>query len=333
MKKILLLQTGGTIAMHFDSSGVQLQSNKWLNVLYKEIPELRQIADIELESVFFEDSSDVNQTHWKQLAELIFERRNSCDGIVVLHGTDTMAYTASALSFALQNLPIPVIFTGSQVPLSNIRSDARRNLVNSVELATHPIFEIAICFNDHLFRGSRSTKMSIGDFDAFSSPNFPALADIGIKIRFSDEIRTVNHAEAVCSPLFDDTVHVIKVFPNLNPEMLDCINLERTNAVIFEAFGIGNIPIKGRYNLLPFVEKCRDQKCHVIVNSQAPYDSVDLTQYSSGQELEKLGALSAGDMTMEATITKTMYLLSHKFEDSAFRTSFLKNLTGERSEI
>lgn len=319
--------------MHFDASGVQLQTDKWLNVLYKEIPELRQIADIEVENVFFEDSSDVNQTHWKKLAELIFEQRNRFDGIVVLHGTDTMAYTASALSFVLQNPSVPIIFTGSQVPMSNIRSDARRNLVNAVELATHPVFETAICFNDHLFRGNRSTKMSIGDFDAFASPNFPALAEIGIKIKFSDDVRTDQQKKPTCSPLFDDAIHVIKVFPNLNPEMLDCMDLKRTKAVIFEAFGIGNVPIKGRYNLLPFVEKCREHHCHVIVNSQAPYDSVDLAQYSSGQELKKLGALSAGDMTMEATITKTMYLLGHNFDEETFRNHFLKNIAGERTEI
>lgn len=316
--------------MQLDSGGARINTDKWLDVLYKEIPELRQIAEIEVESLFFEDSSDINQTHWKLLAEEIFKKRNNFDGIVVLHGTDTMAYTASALSFALQNLKIPAIFTGSQVPMSNIRSDARRNLVNAVELATYSFNEIAICFNDHLFRGNRSTKMSIGDFDAFSSPNFPPLAQIGININFSDNVRRDIKEEATCSPLFDDAVHVIKVFPNLNPEMLDCINLDRTKAVIFEAFGIGNIPIKGKYSLLPFVEKCRDSNCHVIITSQAPYDAVDLSQYSSGRELQKLGGLSAGEMTMEATIAKTMCLLGHKVDEASFREQFINNIAGER---
>ncbi len=319
--------------MHFDTSGVQLNPNKWLDVLYKEIPELRQIAEIEIENVFFEDSSDVNQIHWIQLAELIYERQQSCDGIVVLHGTDTMAYTASALSFALQHIQVPVIFTGSQVPMSNIRSDARRNLINAVELATHSIHEIAICFNDHLFRGNRSTKMSIGDFDAFASPNFPALAEIGIKIKLSDYIRKNLSGTTGCNPVYDDAVHVINVYPNLNPEMLEHINLKRTKAVIFEAFGIGNIPIKGRYSLLPFAEKCRTNGCHIIVNSQAPYDSVDLTQYASGRELKKIGGLSAGEMTMEATITKTMHLLGLKLNETDFRNQFMTNLAGERAEI
>lgn len=319
--------------MQPNSDGAQINTDKWLTTLYKEMPELRQIANIDVESLFYEDSSDVNQTHWKQLAEEIYNKRSNFDGIVVLHGTDTMAYTASALSFALQNLNIPVIFTGSQVPMSNIRSDARRNLVNAVEMATHPIKEIAICFNDYLFRGNRSTKMSIGDFDAFSSPNFQPLAQIGIKIDFSKYVRRDVAEETTCSPLFDDAVHVIKVFPNLNPEMLDCINLERTKAVIFEAFGIGNIPIKGKYNLLPFVEKCRDWNCHVVINSQAPYDAVDLSQYRSGRELQKLGGLSGGEMTMEATITKTMYLLGHKLDDAGFREQFMKNISGERTEI
>jgi L-asparaginase len=123
--------------------------------------------------VFFEDSSDINHHHWTGLCKAIEEHYDEYDGFVILHGTDTMAYTASALSFGLQSVSKPVILTGSQVPMSSIRSDARRNLVNAIELATHPIPEVAICFNDHLFRGNRSTKMSIGDFDAFSSPNYP----------------------------------------------------------------------------------------------------------------------------------------------------------------
>ena len=156
-----MLQTGGTIAMHFEKGGTDLNPEKWSEVLYKEMPELQQIANISIQNVFFEDSSDINQHHWKVLGEQIFDAIEQYDGFVILHGTDTMAYTASALSFALRNLSKPVILTGSQVPMSNIRSDARRNLINAVELATCNIREVAICFNDHLYRGNRCTKMSI----------------------------------------------------------------------------------------------------------------------------------------------------------------------------
>ncbi len=330
MKKILLLQTGGTISMHFDKAGTRLDPKKWSNVLYKEMPELQQIAHIEIENVFFEDSSDISQDHWKILSDKIYQNSDFFEGFVILHGTDTMAYTASALSFSLKNLSVPVVMTGSQVPMSEIRSDARRNLVNAVELATLPIPEVAVCFNDHLYRGNRCSKMSIGDFDAFASPNFPTLAEIGIKIKLSDKIRPTTDLPFECVPRFDDALHVIRIHPGLNPEMLDCLDLSRTKVIIFEAFGIGNMPIKGRYSMLPFVEKCRNSGCHVIITSQAAYDSIDLDQYESGRAMKSLGALSASEMTMEATITKTMHLLALNPNEKKFRERFTADLAGER---
>lgn len=331
MKKILLLQTGGTIAMHFDHEAGRAGDQKWSDVLYKEIPELEKIASLQVKNVFFEDSSDINQSHWIQLIQLLADHVNRFDGFVILHGTDTMAYTASALSFALRNFPKPVIMTGSQVPMSNIRSDARRNLVNAVELATSNLKEIAICFNDHLFRGNRSTKMNINAFDAFISPNYPPIAEIGVQIKLSELAIQTRDKKFECNPAFDPSVHVIRLFPNLNPVMLDCLNLERTKAVIIEAFGIGNIPSRGEYSLIPFIEKCIEHDCHVIINSQAPYDSVDLSVYSSGQILQTLGALSAGDMTMEASITKTMHLLGLNCSKNEFKTLFYESISGERS--
>ncbi|MEX0647698.1 MAG: asparaginase [Balneolaceae bacterium] len=330
MKKILLLQTGGTIAMQPDINGPELQPEKWRDLLHKEIPELSKLASLDVKKVFFEDSSDINRHHWKQLAGFIFERYDAYDGFVVLHGTDTMAYTASALSFALRNITKPVIFTGSQVPMSNIRSDARRNLVNAVELATHPLREIAICFNDHLYRGNRSTKMSIGDFDAFTSPNFPLLAEIGLEIKWFRQ-GTSGNKTFEYNPEFDDALHVIKLHPNLNPRQLNYLEPDQTKAVILEAFGSGNMPMKGEYNLMPFIKSCREKNVHVIITSQAAYDAVDLNQYASGKEALKLGALSAGEMTMEATITKTMHLLGLGLADDEFNSQFMANLSGERN--
>ena len=331
MKKILLIQTGGTIAMHIDEGEPELDTDRFTELLLREMPELSTLADIEIDKVFFEDSSDIQHAHWKILSLHIQKRYDEFDGFVILHGTDTMAYSASALSFALNNLGKPVILTGSQVPMSNIRSDARRNVINAVELATHPIYEVAICFNDHLYRGTRATKMSIGDFDAFTTPNFPPIADIGIDIELSQSWKKPAHDLHV-HPAFDDAIHLIKIYPGLNPDMLDCFDLSKTKAVIFEAFGSGNFPIKGDYSLLPFMEKCRENGTHVIITSQAAYDAVDLSQYASGREAKKLGALSAGDMTMEATITKTMYLLGSGLADEAFKSQFEKTISGERSQ-
>lgn len=333
MKRILLLQTGGTISMQFEKNGVVLNQEKWSHILYQQMPELAQIADIHIENVFFEDSSDVSPTHWEILANLIYSRYQEYDGFVVLHGTDTMAYSASALSFALNPRNKPVIFTGSQVPMSNIRSDARRNLVNAIELATYPIHEIAICFNDHLFRGNRSTKMSIGDFNAFESPNFPPLAEIGININLSADVICNDDVEPRCNSRFDDAIHVIKIHPAINTRALDCLDLSTFKAVIIEAFGIGNMPIKGTHNMLPFIKKCREQKCRVIITSQAAYDAVNLEHYSSGRAVKELGGLSAGEMTMEAAITKTMYLLGLNLDENEFNSLFLSNLAGERRAV
>lgn len=330
MKKILLLQTGGTISMHFDQSGSRLDPDRWTEVLYREIPELEKIARIEIRNVYFEDSSDLHQEHWITLSSLIFELLDSYDGFVILHGTDTMAYTASALSFALQGLNKPVILTGSQVPMSKIRSDARRNLINAVELATCPLAEVAICFNDHLYRGNRSTKMSINDFDAFASPNFPPLAEIGIKIRLSEKVLVAGKRSPVHLPLFDNSVYVIRLYPNLNPAFLTDLPADRIKAVVIEAFGHGNVPSKGNLSLLPFIDRCRKHHCHVIITSQAPYDEVDLDLYEGSRKVRDLGALSAGGMTMEATVTKTMHLLGRGIPEHQFRDLFRQSLCGER---
>jgi len=284
-----------------------------------------------VKNVFFEDSSDINLTHWTELSTIIDHAMDQYDGFVVLHGTDTMAYTASALSFALRNLKKPVILTGSQVPMSNIRSDARRNLVNAVELATCELNEVAICFNDHLYRGNRTTKMSINDFDAFTSPNYPALAEIGININISSKDRASGKEPYHIVPHFSDAIHFLKLYPSLNPELLEHINLKQIKAIIVEAYGIGNIPIKNRYNLLPFIEKCLNHDCHVIIASQVAYDSVDLSVYESGRILARMGCVSAGEMTLEATLTKTMHLISITESISDFNELFMKNLSGERN--
>lgn len=331
MKKILLLQTGGTISMHLEKGITELNPDKWSTVLYNEMPELQQIAEIIVQNVFFEDSSDINQSHWIELTTIIDSSMSQFDGFVILHGTDTMAYTASALSFSLRNLKKPVILTGSQVPMSNIRSDARRNLVNAVELATCDLNGVAICFNDHLYRGNRCTKMSINDFDAFSSPNYPALAEIGIKINISPKAKQKSEESFRSLPFFSDAIHLLKVYPSLNPELLNHLNFTFTEAVIIEAYGIGNIPIKGKYSLLPFVENCLNKDCHVIITSQVAYDSVDLNVYESGRILSRMGCLSAGEMTMEATLTKTMHLIHLTETTKDFNKLFMANLAGERN--
>lgn len=332
MKNILLIQTGGTIAMDIgEGQKPTLNSENWSDFLHQEIPELSKIADIETERLFYEDSSDINKKHWAKLAEFIEKKYHDYDGFVILHGTDTMAYTASALSFSLRNLGKPVILTGSQVPMKNIRSDARRNLVNAIEMATMPLPEVAICFNDFVYRGNRSTKMSIGDFDAFASPNFPPLAEIGLNIEMKNTARNTDGPLEV-NTAFSDQVFLLKIYPNLVPEFLNQIDFSSTKALIVEAFGSGNFPIQGKQSLLPFFKKCVQNNTLLIITSQAAYDAVDLSNYKSGRKAIELGALSAGDMTSEATLTKIMYLLGQLPNIDEVRNQFNHNLAGEITE-
>jgi L-asparaginase len=332
MKQILLIQTGGTIAMDIsEDKKPTLNPKKWMDLIYKAIPELSEIAQIEMERLFFEDSSDIHKKHWGQLAQFVQSKYEQYDGFVILHGTDTMAYTASALSFALQRLSKPIIFTGSQVPMSNIRSDARRNLVNAVEMATLDLPEVAICFNDFVYRGNRATKMSIGDFDAFASPNHPPLAEIGLNIKIRDHIQTQPNDLEVFTK-FSDQVFLLKIYPNLDPHFLDHINLDNIRALIIEAFGSGNFPLRGEQSLLPFFKKCIQNDILLVITSQAAYDAVDLSNYESGRKAFDLGALSAKDMTTEATLTKIMYLLAKYDDNEQVSKQFNRNLVGEVTE-
>lgn len=332
MKNILLLQTGGTIAMDIAEDGnPRLDVTKGTDIIYREIPELSEIAEIEITSPFFEDSSDVARDQWQRLIHCIRENYAQYDGFVILHGTDTMAYTASALSFGLQNLAKPVILTGSQVPMANIRSDARRNLVNAIEIATMPLPEVAICFNDFVYRGNRTTKMSIGDFDAFASPNFPPLAEIGLNIELNE-----SHAPATgdlhCFDTFSEAIFLLTIYPGLSPQFLQRLDLSNIKVLIIETFGSGNFPQSKKYGLLPFLRRCIDEEIVLVFTSQAPYDAVDLSKYESGRKAAELGALSAGDMTTEATLTKIMYLLEVCSSKDELKKRIQTNIAGELTE-
>jgi L-asparaginase len=334
MKKILLIQTGGTIAMNFARDNhPRLDSASSNDTIYQRIPELYEIAHIDTITPFFEDSSDVTPQHWEQLIQCILHHHKNYDGFVILHGTDTMAYAASALSFSLKSLRKPIIFTGSQVPMAKLRSDARRNLVNAVEIATMPLPEVGICFNDFVFRGNRSTKMSIGDFDAFASPNYPPLAKIGLNIRLNHEaILQKNDPRAALpeeSDSFGGDVFLLKIYPGLKPEILQQLDVSGTRAIVIEAFGSGNFPLSGKQGFLHLFEHWIEENITLVMTSQAPYDAVDLTKYESGRAAADLGIVSAGDMTTEATLTKIMYLLGQDKARSELVNGIQTNLAGE----
>lgn len=314
--------------MSAKGDGVELDPDAWAGTLTQRVPQLGELAKITTIPLFFEDSSDLNHTHWIKLAECIHQHYHAFDGFVILHGTDTMAFTASALSFSLQNLRKPVVFTGSQVPLSSIRSDARRNLINSVEMATKDLQEVAICFNDHVYRGNRCTKLSINDFDAFGSPNYPPLAVIGLDIK-SNYMKSPISGSFDIQTGFSNELVVLTVFPSLNTDFLMNLDISKLRAIIVRSFGSGNIPTKGEYGLLPFLERCRDHGVILAVVSQADHDEVKLNTYPAGRAILKTGAISCKDMTLEASLTKMMWLLHQHDDKATIEAAFTRNLAGE----
>ena len=215
-KKILLIHTGGTIGMTRDSQSGVLRPDHFYASLLKVIPELSTIADIQVEIPFVFDSAELNFHHWQQLAAIIQAHIGAIDGVVVTHGTDTLAYTASALSYMLHNVPVPVVLTGAQKPLGELRSDARNNLINAVELASADIPEVCIFFDYKLMRGNRTSKSHVNFFDAFVSPNYPLLAKVGINIEIyrADLLKPGGHFEV--RERFDNSLAVFKFFPGCN---------------------------------------------------------------------------------------------------------------------
>ena len=331
MKHVLILQTGGTIMMQTDvliAGKVDADPDKARGYLQNKVPELANIAHIQVMELFYEDSSSLAPRHWTILADTIYKYRNEFDGFVVLHGTDTMAYTASALSFVLNGLNKPVIFTGSQVPLTTLRSDARRNLVNSIEIATYDIPEVCICFNDKLYRANRSTKMSIGDFDAFASPNLLPLAEIGLTIDVSNHVLEPKDQWEYHSS-FNENIYVLKLFPGLNPTHLQYLVDAPIQAILVEGFGAGNFPIKESYSLEHFFRACIKNGKIVSMCSQAPFDAIDLDKYESGRLAIDIGIISSKEMTIEASATKLMYLLSVCDNTQTVKELYQKNLCGE----
>ena len=333
MKRILILHTGGTITMQLhESKKVECSDEDSFNLDFfdEQVPGLQEIADVQSRTLFLEDSSNMTPPMWVQLAEAIAGSYDEFDGFVVLHGTDTMSWTASALSFCFRNLAKPVVFTGSQVPLSNRRTDARRNLINSVELATLHLPEVCICFNDRVYRGNRTTKMSIGDFDAFASPNYPILAEFGVRLSIREQYRPATGPFAL-DPGFDPAVRLIKMFPGMNATDVVPESSGSVRALIIEAYGSGNLPSGGERRFIPAFERYISGGGIIVITSQALYDDVDLNKYEGGRRVRDIGALGAGDMTTEACVTKMMYLLDHFRDIHTIREQFRDNLAGERT--
>tara|TARA_R110002096_G_scaffold117211_8_gene253981 strand:- start:12526 stop:13554 length:1029 start_codon:yes stop_codon:yes gene_type:complete len=336
---ILLIYTGGTIGM-VENPETGTLSPIDFNHLLDEIPELNKFK-LNLEVISLDnpkDSSDIDLQFWMQLLSIVESNYSKFDGFVILHGSDTMAYSASALSFLLENVNKPIIFTGSQLPIGKIRTDGKENLITAIEIAASmengsPIVpEVALYFEYALYRGNRTTKVSSENFEAFQSPNYPLLAEAGVNIKYNRfAIRKPDNRPLIARKHIADQVASIKIFPGMRKEVFQAIaNIEGLRGLIIETFGSGNAPIKKWLD--DELKKLNDREVILLNITQCTTGSVNQDKYATGSHLAKSGVLSGRDMTFEAAITKMMYLLSCEELTHQERKDYMvSNLRGEIS--
>ncbi|MGB3592213.1 MAG: asparaginase [Nonlabens sp.] len=353
---ILLIYTGGTIGMIKDPDTGALRSFDFDELLL-HIPEIRQL-DCEIETHSFKspiDSSNMNVEEWQRIGQHIHDNYSQYDGFVVLHGSDTMSYTGSALSFMFENLDKPIILTGSQLPIGDLRTDAKENLITSLQLASQVddqaravIKEVCIYFEYQLYRANRTSKVNAEHFEAFSSANFPALAISGVHLNIKkhllwnkeDNIYAFAKAESEkvipvedihkmrYRPLLVDDVVVIRLFPGMKESIISAIfSIPGLKGVIIETYGSGNAPTLKWFNTL--LSNALEKGVRIVNVTQCHGGGVNMTKYDTGIHLLRLGVVSAHDMTTEAALAKMMYLLQHTSNYDSFKIYFETSLRGE----
>jgi len=334
MKKVLIIYTGGTIGMSKSEKGYVPKLEEFHNNLAR-LDDLKAEGMPKWDIIDMEpllDSSNMTVNEWNKIGEIINENYKTYDGFVVLHGTDTMAYTASALSFMLENNSKPVILTGSQIPLCEVRSDGRDNLITAMMIAaSDEVHEVCLYFGGKLLRGNRATKYSADGLIAFVSPNFPPLAEAGIEIKYNEKmLLKPGKGEMTLRLLKDVPIGVIKIFPGIQFTLFESIMTEQLKGIVIETFGAGNIPNNGEA-LLPIIEKAYIHGTILTVTSQCPQGSVYLGAYETSSSLKKAGAVSGFDITTEAAVSKLYYLFSLDLEKNEIKELMEKNLRGEIS--
>ncbi len=332
MKKILILYTGGTIGMVRTPDGYAPSRGYFRSALESipamHSPDMPGWDLIEMSPLL--DSSNMTVNEWNQIARLIAKNYDRYDGFVVLHGTDTMAYTASALSFMLENLGKPVVLTGSQIPLCEVRSDGSDNLITSLLVAAGEyVHEVCLYFGRRLIRGNRSTKRSADDLAAFDSPNYPLLAEAGITLRYNPGALLPKPEGPLQLQLLESVpIGVIKVFPGIQFELFEPIMTEKLRGIVIETFGAGNIPGDGSA-LLPIIRRASENGTVMTVCTQCMQGTVYLGAYETSAALKKAGAVSGRDLTTEAAVAKLYYLFSCGFDKETIKRKMRHNLRGE----
>ncbi|MEM8929299.1 MAG: asparaginase [Bacteroidota bacterium] len=335
--KILLIYTGGTIGMVKDYKTGSLTAFDF-TTLQKSIPELFQL-DCDITTVSFRhpiDSSNMNPKYWEKIASLIGSNYSKFDGFVVLHGSDTMSYTASALSFMLENLAKPIILTGSQLPIGDLRTDAKENLITAIQIASlreneRPVIrEVGLYFEYKLYRGNRTTKINAEHFQAFRSMNYPTLLESGVHLKINHPYLFDSHDndDLVVHSKMDPNVGVLKLFPGITREFVETVlSTKSLKALVLETFGAGNAFTDHWF--LQLLEEAIQNGLHIINVSQCVGGGVVMGQYKTSESLLRIQLINGKDITTESAVTKSMYLLGKGVASQDFRTLFETPLHGE----
>lgn len=328
--RVLLVATGGTITMLRDASG-SLHPCDNANKLLECVPELSVLADVDILTLANIDSSDITPSIWLEIAHAIHQRINEYDGFVVTHGTDTLVYTAAALSFMLQELSKPVILTGSQVPLEEIGSDGRANLINAVRVAISDLAEVAVVFGSMIIRGARAKKTSVFDMQAFISVNDVPLGTIGLAIKFSSFAKKRSRRKPLLRTALNENVALIPVYPGMKPEIIDYLSGSH-DGIVLEGYGAGNIPT-GEKSLIPAISAAISRNVPVVVCTQCIVGSTEMELYQVGRAALDVGAIPAMDMTPEATVVKLMWVMGQTDDMGAIDSMMQKCFVGELHEV
>ncbi len=335
---VLLIYTGGTIGMMHDARSGELKPFDFKS-LTRQIPELNKF-DVQLSSIAFKhpiDSSNMHPDVWVELAELIEKNYTRYDGFVILHGSDTMSFTASALSFMLENLDKPVVLTGSQLPIGIIRTDGKENLITAIEIAAakekgKPIVrEVCIYFEYKLYRGNRTFKYNSQHFDAFKSPNYPELAEAGVTIKYNHSaLLKPSGKKLKIHTRLDNRIAVLKLFPGVNQQVTSALlNAPGLKAVIVETFGAGNANTQDWFTAE--LKSAIDRGIIVLNITQCLEGRVIQGMYETSSHLKKIGVTGGGDLTFESAVTKLMFLLGQQYPDKKIKQLLQTNLRGELS--
>ena len=341
--RVLILYTGGTIGM-VENPETGAHEPLDFQHLASHVPEMNQLH-VQVDTLQFEqplDSSNIKPEHWQRMAEVVVDNYDRYDGFVILHGTDTMAYSATALSFILQNLAKPVIFTGSQLPIGVLRTDGKENLITAIEIAgaydrigMPMVPEVCIFFQSYLLRGNRSKKFSAEQFNAFASPNYPPIAEVGVHINYAHHYirHAISNENLTPHYNFDRNVVVLRLFPGISPSIVrSVLNIHGLKGLVLESFGTGNAMTDDW-----FIEELRSavDRGLVIVNaSQCIGGGVEMGRYDTGNRLQNAGVIGGGEMTTEAVIVKLMFLLGQEdYSHEKVCKLMSTNIAGELNEM